>query len=357
MASTPISRIYQQSTCTLTVTGQTTQPEDLSAISGNLNCQLDLKDTRGSHQLTGDLALLQDLAAVLERYAQSLLSGQPQGTFSGTVAIRPLAYVIHRMTVRQGTGIGQADLSASQLFDLTEALAELRATVPHLNDLKLTQPKSWYAQPTGIAALLVGGVGVAAAIAVLATGGGETTLRQQESRTDSNSSEIALSESTLPAAPDARRGTLPEGTPQGSDEQDGDVARLSADSELSDNAASSDTSPARPAAPPALSAAVENPDQPERPSDSDRGEALRQEWEEAWVAPIELDVDWAYTVVIEPDGAIVSALPIDEAAAAGKEQTPFAEVPTTSPATLPAEAQIFTVTFSPDGSVTTAAAE
>lgn len=328
-ASTPITRTYQQSTCTLTVSGQTTQPDDPSAIAGNLNCQLDLNSTKGEQHIAGDLSLLQDLTSVLERYARSLLGGQPQGTFSGTVAIRPLAHVTHRMTVRQGNGIGQADLSVTQLYDLTEALAELRASVPHLADLKLAPPPSWYVKPQGIAALVVGGVGVAAAIAVLATSGGETLVRQPEDSASSSESEIALSEGAVPITPNARRGALPEGDVSASQTED--------------------EPPEIENALPVSSAAVESPESPENISPSDRLESLRQEWDAAWSAPEDLDTAWAYTVVIEPDGKIASALPVDEAASTGKASTPFAEVPTTSPATLPAEAQVVTVTFASDG--------
>lgn len=337
MASTPISQAFQQSTCTLTVSGQAAQPNDWSTLSGNLHCLLDLPGGKPK-QLEGDLSLLQDLSAVLERYARSLLSGQPQGTFSGTVAIRPLAYVTHRMTVRQGNGIGQADLSATQLYDLTEALAELRGTLPQLADLKLTRPKSWYAQPTGIAAMVVGGVGVAAAIAVLALGGGEANLRQ-EATTELSDANIALNEETAPASPpNARRGALPEGEP-------GD--EVAAPSALA-------TAPLpESAAPPApeVDIVAESDGQSARTQGGDRLATLLQEWEAAWEAPADLNAAISYTVVVQSDGDIASALPLDEAAASGKDTTPFAEVPTTSPAELPADAQIVTVTFNPDSTV------
>ncbi|MEO1133160.1 MAG: DUF4335 domain-containing protein, partial [Cyanobacteria bacterium J06639_1] len=281
MASISISRAFQQSTCTLTVEGHAAQPNDWSTLSGNLRCSLDLPGSKPK-QLEGDLSLLQDLSAVLERYARSLLSGQPQGTFSGTVAIRPLAYVTHRMTVRQGSGIGQADLSATQLYDLTEALAELRESLPQLADLTLPRPKSWYAQPTGIAALVVGGVGVAAAIAVLSLSGGEAELRQ-EATSELSDAGIALSEGTAPAPaapPNARRGALPEGDPSNTD------------------AATSGLSAAAPSEP-AEDAAAESEAQLARAESGDRLATLLAEWESAWEAPADLDVAISYTVVVQ----------------------------------------------------------
>jgi hypothetical protein len=176
---TLISHTYQQPTSTLTVRGEApglpeaaegSSTPPLRAIQQNFECQLEIRQGETTKTLQGDSVWLSDLIAVIDRYVGSQLSGAPKGTFSGTVAIRPLDFIFHRLTVRQGENqIAQVDLSMTQLYDLLENLSQVADDIPQLASLGTPVTRAWYRQPAGIAALLVGGIALVAGVGIWAS--------------------------------------------------------------------------------------------------------------------------------------------------------------------------------------------
>lgn len=176
---TLVSHTYQQPTSTLTVRGEAPADSNssdssatppLQAIQRSFECQLEIRQGETVKTLHGDNLWLNDLITVIDRYVGSHLSGEPKGTFSGTVAIRPLDFIFHRLTVRQGEDrIAQVDLSMTQLYDLLENLSQVADDIPQLASLGTPVTRAWYRQPTGIAALLVGGIAVVAGVGIWAS--------------------------------------------------------------------------------------------------------------------------------------------------------------------------------------------
>ncbi len=176
---TLISHTYQQPTSTLTVRGEAPSPLEaaessstppLRAIQQNFECQLEIRQGETTKTLQGDSLWLKDLMTVIDRYVGSQLCGTPKGTFSGSVAIRPLDFIFHRLTVRQGENqIAQVDLSMTQLYDLLENLSQVADDLPQLGSLATPVTQAWYRQPAGIAALLVGGIALVAGVGLWAS--------------------------------------------------------------------------------------------------------------------------------------------------------------------------------------------
>ncbi len=176
---TLISHTYQQPTSTLTVRGEApglpeaaegSSTPPLRAIQQNFECQLEIRQGETTKTLQGDSVWLNDLITVIDRYVGSQLCGTPKGTFSGTVAIRPLDFIFHRLTVRQGENqIAQVDLSMTQLYDLLENLSQVADDLPQLGSLATPVTRAWYRQPAGIAALLVGGIALVAGVGIWAS--------------------------------------------------------------------------------------------------------------------------------------------------------------------------------------------
>ncbi|NJK64737.1 MAG: DUF4335 domain-containing protein [Synechococcaceae cyanobacterium SM2_3_1] len=166
-----ISQSYEHTSVALHLQGEAQTPSSTSLtpemISRGLQFRLEIKQAETLKLVQGDQSILLDLVQVLRRYLEFELRGQPQGTFSGTVAIRPLDFIFHRLTVRQGEGITQADLAMTQLYDLLEVLEDTSADLPQLAHLKTIKPRSSNLSPAPIAALVVGGIGLAAAVAFL----------------------------------------------------------------------------------------------------------------------------------------------------------------------------------------------
>ncbi|MDX2273273.1 MAG: DUF4335 domain-containing protein [Cyanobacteriota bacterium] len=345
MPTTTIQQEYRQPTCLLKVAGEsaTTSKDSASpaAIRRSLTCTLEIRQGEAYKTLTGDVVLLNDLVAVTQRYLSAQLRGQPQGTFSGTVAIRPLDFIFHRLTVRQGEGIGQVDLSMSQLFDLMEAVTALTLDMPQLTSLKPTLARPWYSQAPGIAALLVGSIGLAGAIAVLAT----QVNRSQPSESQTASSEVVEPAAT-PANPEALASTqaapgnpaLPETTDssQELENKSGEAAPPAAVEPAPtqvDITASKSASTERDASLSPLAAQLQ--------------QTLQQQWQNQSADPQPL----TYTVTVDAQGIPIVAVPQNETAASRKGETPLADVPEEVPTDLPREAETFQVTFAVDSSV------
>lgn len=193
--ATTVSQQYEHPTVKLKIEGQSSgdSSSDLSTIERDLTLELVIRRQNTTQVIQGDQQLLLDLTRVLERYLSYQLQAQPQGTFTGSVAIRPLDFIFHRLTVRQGEGIAQVDLSMTQLYDLLEAVEAAKQALPPLETLKQPSPtpSAWFAQPSAIAALLVAGVGVMAATTVLTSRAPET---ESTSLSSSNEAQITALE-------------------------------------------------------------------------------------------------------------------------------------------------------------------
>lgn len=273
--------------------------------------------------VTSDLNQLQNLVTVIERYLEFLLRNERQGVFSESVAIRPLDFVAQRLTLRQGTGIAQVDLSLTQLYDLAEILQDLQEQVPDLAQRHLVVVRPWYKQPSGIAAIFVGAVSVAAAVAAILNPGEGLQVAQTESSGRAvdaltgevvelepleeptvGSSEVGSSEVPLPA-PAIANGTVAESNAEpGSDSGTNDLARLAEAPEIT-------------------------------PS---------------WDVPADLDQPLVYILGLNAVGQVVAIEASDDLAASFQAQLPLPE--------LAAEAedadvvQRFSLAFEPTGDVT-----
>lgn len=293
-----ISHTYRQPTSTLTVQGETAAlpPENsttppVQAIQRNFECQLEIRQGETSKTLRGDSVWLNDLITVIERYVASQLRGEPKGTFSGTAAIRPLDFIFHRLTVRQGEeAIAQVDLSMTQLYDLLENLTQVATDIPHLSSLKNQVKRAWYRQPTGIAALLVGGIAVVAAVGVLAT---------RTSETENRAANRVPEQLTTPAQPLAA--TSPESAETAGQEADLDLLSR-----------------------------------------------LREQLADQWQSPPDLQESLVYQVTVDASGSLLAAKPANELARERLGETPLADLPELPPDPLPTGAEQFRVSLGPD---------
>ncbi|MEN9202875.1 MAG: DUF4335 domain-containing protein [Thermostichus sp. DG_1_6_bins_120] len=288
-----ISHTYQQPTSTLTVQGETSNPiEDsttppVRAIQRGFECQLEIRQGETSKILRGDSVWLSDLITVVERYVGSQLQGEPKGTFSGKAAIRPLDFISHRLTVRQGEeGIAQVDLSMTQLYDLLENLTQVAADIPHLSSLKRQVVRAWYRQPAGIAALLVGGIVVVAGVGVWVT----RTPEAEEQLTNRVQEQLTTPAQPLTAAP-----------PQTTDQADLDLLSR-----------------------------------------------LQEQLAEQWQSPPDLQESLIYQVTVDATGSLLAAQPTNVLAQERIGQTPLADLPQLPPDPLPEGAQQFRVSLEPD---------
>lgn len=299
---TLISHTYQQPTSTLTVRGEApglpeaaegSSTPPLGAIQQNFECQLEIRQGETTKTLQGNSVWLRDLITVIDRYVGSHLSGEPKGTFSGTVAIRPLDFIFHRLTVRQGEDrIAQVDLSMTQLYDLLENLSQVADDIPQLASLGTPVTRAWYRQPTGIAALLVGGIALVAGVGIWAS-------RPPREPTASNSLQEQLTTPALSGQPQPLATTAPE---------------LDA------------TGPA-----PLL--------------------RLRDTLAEQWQSPPDLQESLAYWVTVDGTGSLLAAEPENELARERRTETPFADLPELPPDPLPTGAQQFRVSLEPGNQV------
>ena len=407
MPTTQLSKSYSHTSCTISVEGQTLTPDDVAKLTSPVNCTIQLQIGGKSHEFSGDGELLNDLVTTVDRYLKYQLSAQSQGTFSGSVAIRPLNAVRHRITLRQGNGIGQADLTTTELYDLAESLGEVGQAIPHLARLKTaTRTVVWYRQPVAaVAALAVVGVGVLGASLILTrppteelaentarqevTGLVESQLptaaadsppadsapsvRRSLAEPDIPESEVADSLITEPSAP-APVIPVPEATessvtdtlqsaplPSTADGDDlssepsqaepDDAGKAVEDADLGDLAALSQSD---------VPAPQEQPSQLSEQQFADPVAKLaisQQQLQAAlatdWQAPESLTGPIEYNLTLTPDGTILTAVPVDERARELQPQTPFADIPATSDsegvparATLGADSTV-SVTLSP----------
>ncbi|MFQ3612686.1 MAG: DUF4335 domain-containing protein [Cyanobacteriota bacterium] len=313
-----ISHDYQQPTSTLTVQGETAAlpdaPENgtappVQAIQRGFECQLEIRQGETRKVLRGDNVWLNDLITVIERYVESQLRGEPKGTFSGTVAIRPLDFIFHRLTVRQGEeGIAQVDLSMTQLYDLLENLTQVATDIPHLSSLKTQPVRAWYRQPTGIAALVVGGIAVVAGVGVLAT-----RIPEAENQTANRVQE----QLTTPASPAQPLAATP-----------------------AEESAETAGQEAAPAASRTLSADLD--------ADLDLLSRLREQLADQWQSPPDLQESLVYRVTVDATGSLLAAEPANELAQERLGQTPLADLPDLPPDPLPTGAEQFRVSLDPD---------
>ncbi|MGF1574444.1 MAG: DUF4335 domain-containing protein [Cyanophyceae cyanobacterium] len=341
LSSTPtlpmsaITQDYQQATVTFEVSGVAAKSSSLGAGSGspvaqiqrNLVCHLTFQAGEKPITIRGDQDLLKDLVAVMRRYLSFHLSAQPQGTFSGTVAIRPLDFIFHRLTVRQGDGIAQIDLSMTQIYDLVEGLEDIADDMPQLNTLKSAPKRSATGSPwgVGIAALVVGGVGVAAALTVL---GGIESRRSNE-------------EEFLPPTTAVQRSVA-----ESSSADTAGVDNAEPESALSQSPQVAELDPADPD-PVGTSeiAALPAPQAESIVELSEAGrvllETLRQEWE----APEDFTIPLSYVVTVNGEGSLLAVSPVDELSEQGQAETPLATVTGRELEATLIEAEVFNVIF------------
>ncbi len=330
-----ITQDYQQATVTFEVSGIAAKSSPLGAGSGspvaqiqrNLVCHLTFQAGEKPITIRGDQDLLKDLVAVMRRYLSFHLSAQPQGTFSGTVAIRPLDFIFHRLTVRQGDGIAQIDLSMTQIYDLVEGLEDIADDMPQLNTLKSAPKRSATGSPwgVGIAALVVGGVGVAAALTVL---GGIESRRSNE-------------EEFLPPTTAVQRSVA-----ESSSADTAGVDNAEPESALSQSPQVAELDPADPD-PVGTSeiAALPAPQAESIVELSEAGlvllETLRQEWE----APEDFTIPLSYVVTVDGEGSLLAVTPVDELSEEGQAETPLATVAGRELEATLIEAEVFNVIF------------
>lgn len=317
MPSATLSHTYQQPTSTLTVQGETSLLPDensaappVQAIQRGFECQLEIRQGETSKRLRGDSVWLNDLITVIDRYVESQLKGEPKGTFSGTVAIRPLDFIFHRLTVRQGEeAIAQVDLSMTQLYDLLENLTQVATDIPHLSSLKSQVVRAWYRQPTGIAALVVGGIAVVAGVGVLAT-----RTPEAENQT-ANRVQEQLTTPAAPTQPQPLAATPPESAETAGQE-------------------------AAPASSRTLSADLE--------ADLDLLSRLQEQLAAQWQSPPDLQESLVYQVTVDATGSLLAAEPANELAQERLGQTPLADLPELPVDPLPTGAEQFRVSLGPD---------
>ncbi len=333
-----ITQTYQQTTVSLEVSGIPAKSaasgdggSPLAQIQRDLVCHITVQGGSKPVTLRGDQDLLKDLVAVMRRYLAYTLSAQPQGTFSGTVAIRPLDFIFHRLTVRQGEGIAQVDLSMTQLYDLAEGLEDIAGDLPQLQDLK-TKPKGSgrAAWGVGIAALVVGGIGVATAIAVL---GGLEGRREDEDflapstvMIERSSDQATRNEAGAPDPTGEADQAAPEDAPL--------VAEI--DPENPDPVGTSEIA-ALPSAP--ATSIVEL---------SEAGLTLLETLNQEWEAPDRFTIPLSYIVTVDRQGSPIVVTPVDELSAEGLIDTPLAAWQDPEPEAVPEDAEVFNVTFVQD---------
>ncbi len=392
MPATSITHEFQQQTLTLKIEGEalsssatTDTPLSPASIQWGLQCQIEIQTATKTHTMSGDSELLKDLIQVIHRYLASYLRGESQGTFSGHVAIRPLDFIYHRLTVRQGEGIAQVDLSMTQLYDLAEAMDQIEAEIPQLNHMKPpAPPRPWMAQPTGIAALLVGGIGIVTAATLLINGGltpSEEVARSGENRTTPETLSEPMTPQAPPLDPEADRDETEAGTQPADDtapttvpiqpptedplqsastdpDETGGVSDPSEEPASGDPLQSTDSILAQDSAELSTarslpeSTAAESPTGETQPSElSPAGNQLQQQLTSTWQAPPDLTTDLIYSVTVDANGSPLVALPGDESAAELQSTTPLAGIPDTLPETLPAGTETFNIILRVDNSV------
>lgn len=362
MPATALAQDYRQGHIFLKVEGEVLsrsgESPTLSSIQRAFRCQLEIQKAK-TKRIEGDNLLLQDLLTVLSRYIGLYLSNQPQGTFSGSVAIRPLDFLFHRLTVRQGDGIVQVDLPMTDLYDLSEVLENAQADLPELSTIKSVKPRPKRRSGSfpAIAALLVGGIGVAAAITVL-------------NRSDEAQNQTALT-------PPVETITAPSSN-QSNEVKD----QVDPESGVRQTLQEEGAQP-KPMTPPLAEAPATNPvtgavskvsespsldlqkeiapeerSELNRPIDaptkdegalSEIGQKLRTTLSNQWQVPPEVKEDLVYTLVADPSGAILGVTPEGTTADKALPKTPLAQAPAEVPEVLPEGSEAFLVILRADG--------
>lgn len=339
-----ITQDFRQTTVIVHVSGIPLKSGSTVAhIHKDLACSVRVEAGAKVTEFKGDHTLLRDLVAVLERYLALNLSAQYQGTFSGTVAIRPLDFMFHRLTVRQGEGIAQLDLSMTQLYDLVEALEEIADAMPQLPVLKASPKRSGSNWGVGIAALVVGGIGIATAITIL---GGLERERDDElipptvatlERSSNDESQVLVEDQD----PDAESAESPQldGSPSENSEDSEPEAPLSPQAaEIAPEEVGSRDIAALPA--PIVDTIVEL---------SEAGSTLQSSLSESWSAPEDFSLSLSYTVTVDDQGSPLLVQPIDDLSTEGLSDTPLADLEGVELEATPVTAEVFSVTFTPVG--------
>jgi hypothetical protein len=314
-------------------------------ISRGLRFRLEIKQEETLKIIQGDQSILLDLVQVLHRYLEFELRGQPQGTFSGTVAIRPLDFIFHRLTVRQGEGIIQADLGMTQLYDLLEVLEDTAAELPQLAQLKAIKPRSSNLSPAPIAALVVGGIGLAAAVAFLG-GRGESPeeFRDDLARSTSTAQLESAAPASAPAAPPSEEDAGDDSTPTlAATSPEAQSLRQEDANEVGNGIQADSSTP---------TAAALSTTAGETTTDlSLAGQELQINLATTWEVPEDLSEDLQYSVLVDPTGQILAASPENAAAADLQASTPLEGFAATDPSPLPAGSEQFQVIFTAEGRV------
>ncbi len=280
--------------------------------------------------VTSDLNQLQNLVTVVERYLEFLLRNERQGVFSESAAIRPLDFVAQRLTLRQGEGIAQVDLNLTQLYDLAEVLQDLQDQVPDLAQRRLVVVRPWYKQPSGIAAIFVGAVSIAAAIAAIVTPGDSLQVAQTEANgraVDALTGEVIeadpnteLEPIAAPVPPAASQATVATSESTAVDNAAADIATDTTDTD----ATAVDSSAARLAELPDIAP--------------------------TWDVPAAIDQPLVYILGLNAAGDLIEVNANDDVAATYQDQLPLPAL-AVAPEDM-AVVQRFRLEFEPDGTVT-----
>ncbi|GAB4214710.1 MAG: hypothetical protein OHK0012_13310 [Synechococcales cyanobacterium] len=298
-------REYPHQSCTLRLEGKDS-PQEASGAEFSLRQPFKTVLHVAQTSLQGDGRLAQDLVSVLERYLKAYLRGEPQGMFSSTVAIRPLDFLNHRLTIREGDVIKQADITMTQLYDLTEVLADFAQDFPQIATWQPTAPKPvGLKSPATLAALFIGSISLTAGVTFWNNREKfQTANRDPEVTLTQGMSEDTTRPATLESAPAPTTPSAPESAP--------DAASLA---------------PAAPAA----------------RTEPSADEQLRLRLVDAWRTPASISTELVYRVTVDTQGVILSAEPQDEAATEARPLTPFSAADTQAPDPLPEGSLTFTV--------------
>lgn len=390
--ATPVSQHHDHPTVKLKITGESSAPTsaDPAPIDRDLSLDLEIHQGETVHHIQGDHQLLADLVKVLDRYLSYQLQAQPQGTFTGSVAIRPLDFLYHRVTVRQGEGIVQVDLSMTQLYDLLEAVEEAKQILPPLETLqqRTRSAPSWYAQPQAIAALLVAGVGLVAAATLLSPRAQEAEQTLSSSTTEITAADLEAANGDPPdldgegteaftpeetdTAPESQRSRASEESEDVSgDELDLETAATDPDEDspvAAQISTEADPSAPRPEDPPTLGQSTDDGDGSEEPEEdliatlraarqgqqsslSEAGANLELQLAETWETPEDLETDLRYEVIVDDQGTILAVDPQDEPSIQQQELTPLADLDPATEVDLPADTEAFLVIFAAEDGI------
>jgi hypothetical protein len=353
-----IQRQYSLPNCTLVLEGLgdlalmgQADVRPLMSVLINAECHLPGQEK----PLSGGREFLESLVKTVSQYAQELLSGVHATSHlkhsNALVQLAPLDKTHHRLSVLPegalpGSGIAahltrNIDLTTVQLFDLIEAVDQFFADTQTLPDLalnvkplsrRLARGNESASQQVVPAALGLSGL-VLAAIALFAIPipkiNQPTCLKQGD----------PTCEKTTPAQPGASPTVSPtptSGSPTAS-------PSASAPADRPTTAASPSGLTAVPANAPEITDAAEL---------TTLGKTLYSKINDTWKTRTPIQNDLVYQVGVNPNGEIVGAKPINDAAVSNIKQTPLLDLLPTPPGGSQATTQplgLFKVVFTSTG--------